>query len=229
MGCEIVAQVPAHLVQAAGLGHREDERAAIDGRARERAEAGDGVDARAPFGARDRVVDDEAIGGRAAHEREVPLRDAPLFERAPHRRRRLARAREDERAARAAIEPVEREDVAPAERVAHAEHRDVVVAIPPAVHEQPRRLVRDDDVRVDVEEIDRAARARRSGDDGVRHALFIARDRAAATRFAATNAAAQRPPAACRTASPRRSAVNGLATASTNPYRRGSAITGSSE
>jgi hypothetical protein len=42
--------------------------------------------------------------------------------------------------------------VPPAERVAHAKHRDVIVVVPPAMNEQPRRFVRDDDVLVHEEQ-----------------------------------------------------------------------------
>jgi hypothetical protein len=46
-----------------------------------------------------------------------------------------------------------------AQRIADAEERHVVVVVPAPVDEQPRGLVRDDDVRVDEEKIDAGHRA----------------------------------------------------------------------
>src|SRR5207244_1155123 len=99
-----VTQVTPYLMETPTLGEREDERAAIDRRAREEPEARDRGDARSVLALRDRMVD-RPLGGRsAANEREVLLLDGVLLEALRERGRRLARPREDERAARPAVE-----------------------------------------------------------------------------------------------------------------------------
>jgi hypothetical protein len=62
-------------------------------------------------------------------------------------------AREDEHAARRAIEPMHDVDVR-ADGVADAKERDVIVVVPAAMDEQPRRLVGDDEIFVREQELD---------------------------------------------------------------------------
>lgn len=99
------------------------------------------------------MIDDAGDRRRSADEREVPLLDRPFLECAREHFRRVLRSCEEERAARPAIEAMHGMHVLPAERVAYAEHRDVVVVVPTTVYEQAGRLVHDDYVRVDEEEI----------------------------------------------------------------------------
>jgi hypothetical protein len=62
-------------------------------------------------------------------------------------------ARKDERAAGGAVEPMHDVDVG-AHGVPYAKKCDVVVVVPTAMHQQPRRFVGDDDVFVDIEQLD---------------------------------------------------------------------------
>ncbi len=151
-------------MQPPGLRVREHERAAVDGRPREPAEARHRRHALAPFAAGDRVVDDPLVARCTPHQGEIALLHATGFERPPECRRGLARAREEQRAARAAVEAVHGMHVR-AEHVSHSEERDVVVVGPSAMDEQARRLVRDDDGLVDEEELYRRRSSQtRAGD-----------------------------------------------------------------
>jgi hypothetical protein len=66
----------------------------------------------------------------------------------------LTRAGKKKSAARSAVEPVNGMDPL-ADRIPHAKESHVVVVIPTAVDEQPRRLVRHDDVLIHEEKLDR--------------------------------------------------------------------------
>ena len=135
---------------------REDERAAVDRRSRDDAVAGPRLHAWAGLALRDRVVDEVVlgVGDEPADERDVLLLDGPGLEGGRERPRGLDMTGEHERAARAAIQPVERVNVL-ADGVPDAEHRDVVVVVPATMNQEPGRLVRHDDVVVDVEQRDR--------------------------------------------------------------------------
>ena len=147
-------QVAPHLVQTASLRHRTHERAAVHGGVRDEAIARQRRHALAVLAFWNRVVHD-ALGGRlSAHEREVSLLDALLGEVTHERGGGLLVTREEERAARAAVEAVKRVNVRAAERVANTKHRDVVVVVPSAMHQEPGWLVGNDDVVVHVKKLD---------------------------------------------------------------------------
>ena len=147
-------EVAADLVKPPGLGLREHERAAVDGRPGEETKARHRGDALAPFAPGDRVIDDPLAGRRAPHQGEVALLHPAGLERSPEGRRRLPCAREQQRAARAPIEAVHGMNVR-AQHVSHPEERHVVVIGPSAMDQEARRLVGDDDGVIDEEQIDR--------------------------------------------------------------------------
>ncbi len=151
-----MAHVAPHLMQTAGLGERLYERASVDGRAADETKAREGRDARAVFGFGHGVIDDPRLRRRAAHESEITLLHSAVLDGARELCRGDGVAREQQRAARSAIEPVDRMHVVAAEGVTHAEEGDIVVVVPPAVDEQTGRLVHHHENVVDVENLDRS-------------------------------------------------------------------------
>ena len=140
------------LVAPSGLGHRQDQRAAVHARRATSDEARDRRDARTVDALGDRVVYRSGRRRRAAHEREVALVHPPRLESLGEDRRRLPRPREDQRAAGPPVQSVDGVDVR-ADRVADAKHRHVVIVAPPAMNEQARGLVRHDHVGIDEQEL----------------------------------------------------------------------------
>jgi hypothetical protein len=114
-----VMEVAADLVQSPGLGPREHERTAVDGRPRQATKARHRNDAFAPFASGDRVIDDAPVGRRAPHQGKVALLHAASLERLPERRCCLAGARKQQRAARAAVEAMHGMNM----RTEHVSHR----------------------------------------------------------------------------------------------------------
>src|SRR5262249_6299275 len=117
------------------------ERASLDRGAADQAKPGPSLDARsAPLLLLDRMIDHALLGRDTADEREVDLRELTSGDRLPQDRRALLGPREEERAARAPIEPVHRVDPL-ADRIADERDRVVAICAPPAMDEHAGGLV----------------------------------------------------------------------------------------
>jgi hypothetical protein len=156
-----VLQMAAHLVEAASARSRFHEGAALHvgreirrrrGADREAAAIrGDGRDARAVLAARDRVIDQALFGRDPPDEGEIAFLGLTALEGGLDQRGGLGAAGDDDDAARAAIEAVNRVDVVAEMLAGVIDEREGVVA-PAAVNEEARGLGEGDEVIVAVQE-----------------------------------------------------------------------------